>query len=99
VTDKNAANSRIRSFSAVNSERKRKGVIFNLIAAWRLPHEDRWGISCPSVFFVIPRKEALMLKWGAVQDGTSFPEFNHARLLETWKLLLQFAGKQQKSKN
>lgn len=28
-----------------------------------------------------------MLKWGAVQDGTSFPEFNHARLLETWKLL------------
>ena len=51
VTDKNAANSRIRSFSAVNSERRQKGVIFNLIAAWRLPHEDRWGISCPSVFF------------------------------------------------
>lgn len=40
-----------------------------------------------------------MLKWGAVQDGTSFPEFNHARLLETWKSLLQFIGKQQKSKN
>lgn len=40
-----------------------------------------------------------MLKWGAVQDDTSFPEFNHARLLETWKLLLQFIGKQQKSKN
>ena len=36
-----------------------------------------------------------MLKWGAVQDGTSFPEFNHARLLETWKLLLQFVGKQK----
>lgn len=39
-----------------------------------------------------------MLKWGAVQDGTPFPEFNHARLLETWKLLLQFTGKQQKYK-
>ena len=39
-----------------------------------------------------------MLKWGAVQDGTSFPEFNHARLLETWKLLLQFVGKQKKQK-
>ena len=40
-----------------------------------------------------------MLKWGAVQDGTSFPEFNHARRLETWKLLLQFVERQQKSKN
>lgn len=40
-----------------------------------------------------------MLKWGAVQGGTSFPEFNHARRLETWKLLLQFVGRQQKLKS
>jgi hypothetical protein len=57
------------------------------------------GYKLPIGLFFVPRKEALMLKWGAVQDGTSFPEFNHARLLETWKLLLQFIGKRQKSKN
>lgn len=39
-----------------------------------------------------------MLKWGAVQDGTSFPEFNHARLLETWKLLLNLSESNKKAK-